>query len=64
MFIHPPNGIRAHGCGEGGKVFLVPAQQEQKKPKWPTDKDPREKRKKKKEKKRKAQQMNIANGAK
>ena len=46
-------------CGEGGDVFVVPTQRGQKKPKWPTHKDPGEKKKK-----RKAQQMNIANGAK
>ena len=46
-------------CSEGGEVFMVPTQQGQRKPKWPTHKDPREKRKK-----RKAQQKNIANGAK
>ena len=46
-------------CGEGGDVFVVPTQRGQKKPKWPTHKDPGEKRKK-----RKAQQKNIANGAK
>ena len=47
-------------CGEGGDVFMVPTQRGQRKPKWPTHKDPREK----KRKKRKAQQRNIANGAK
>ena len=41
-------------CGEGGDVFMVPTQQGQRKPKWPTHKDLGEKRKK-----RKAQQMNI-----
>ena len=46
-------------CGEGGDVFMVPTQRGQRKPKWPTHKDPREKRKK-----RKVQQRNIANGAK
>ena len=46
-------------CGEDGDVFMVPTQRGQRKPKWPTHKDPREKRKK-----RKAQQKNIANGAK
>ena len=46
-------------CGEGGDVFMVPTQRGQRKPKWPTYKDPREKRKK-----RNAQQRNIANGAK
>ena len=46
-------------CGEGGDVFMVPTQRGQRKPKWPTHKDPKEKRKK-----RKAQQINIANGAK
>ena len=44
-------------CGEGGEVFMVLTQRGQRKPKWPTHKDPREKRKK-----RKAQQKNIANG--
>ena len=46
-------------CGEGGKVFMVPTQWRQEKPKWPTHKDLGEGKKKKK----KAQQMNIANGA-
>ena len=46
-------------CGEGGDVFMVPTQWGQRKPKWPTHKDPGEKRKK-----RKARQRNIANGAK
>ena len=46
-------------CSDGGDVFMIPTQQEQRKPKWPTHKDPGEKRKK-----RKAQQMNITNGAK
>ena len=46
-------------CGEGGDVFMVPTQRGQRKPKWPTHKDPGEKRKK-----RKAQQRNIANGTK
>ena len=46
-------------CGEGGDVFMVPTQQGQRKPKWPTHKDPGEKWKK-----RKTQQRNIANGAK
>ena len=50
-------------CGEGGDVFMVPTQRGQRKPKWPTHKDPGEKKKKKK-KKKKAQQRNIANGAK
>ena len=36
-------------CGEGGDVFMVPTQQGQRKPKWPTHKDPGEKRKKRKE---------------
>ena len=45
--------------GKGGDVFMVPTQRGQRKPKWPTHKDPGEKRKK-----RKAQQRNIANGAK
>ena len=45
--------------GEGGEVFVVPTQWEQRKPKQPTHKDPGEKRKK-----RKARQRNIANGAK
>ena len=44
-------------CGEGGEVFMVPIQWGQRKPKWPTHKDPGKKRKK-----RKAQQRNIANG--
>ena len=44
-------------CGEGGEVFMVSTQREQRKPKWPTHKDPGEEKKK-------AQQMNIANGAK
>ena len=35
-------------CGEGGDVFVVPTQRGQKKPKWPTHKDPGEKRKKRK----------------
>ena len=46
-------------CSEGGDVFMVPTQRGQRKPKWPTHKDPKEKRKK-----RKVQQINIANGAK
>ena len=46
-------------CSEGGDVFMVPIQRGQRKPKWPTHKNPEEKRKK-----RKAQQRNIANGAK
>ena len=46
-------------CSEGGDVFMVPIQRGQRKPKWPTHKDPGEKRKK-----RKVQQRNIANGAK
>ena len=46
-------------CGKGGDMFMVPTQRGQRKPKWPTHKDPGEKRKK-----RKAQQMNIGNGAK
>ena len=45
-------------CGEGGEMFMIPTQRGQKKPKWPTHKDPGE------EKKKKTQQMNIANGAK
>ena len=49
-------------CSEGGDVFMVPIQRGQRKPKWPTHKDPGEKRKKKKEEE--AQQRNIANGAK
>ena len=51
--------VRAHS----GDVFTVPTQRGQRKPKWPTHKDPREKKKKKK-KKKKAQQRNIVNGAK
>ena len=35
-------------CGEDGDVFMVPTQRGQRKPKWPTDKDPGEKKKKKK----------------
>ena len=31
-------------CGEGGDVFMVPTQWGQKKPKWPTHKDPGEKK--------------------
>ena len=46
-------------CGEGGEVFMIPTQRGQKKPKWPTHKDPGEGKKKKK-----TQQINIANGAK
>ena len=46
-------------CGEGGDVFMIPTQQEQRKAKWPTHKDPAEKRKK-----RKVQQRNIVNSAK
>ena len=60
MFISPTSGIRAHGgVWRSCDVFVVPTQRGQKKPKWPTHKDPEEKKKK-----RKAQQMNIANGAK
>ena len=39
-------------CGEGGKVFMVPTQQGQRKPKRPTHKDPEKK------------YIYIANGAK
>ena len=46
-------------CGDGDEVFMVPIQRGQRKPKWPTHKDPGEEKKKKR-----AQQMNIANGAK
>ena len=35
-------------CGEGGDVFMVPAQRGQRKPKWPTHKDPGEKERKEK----------------
>ena len=45
--------------GEGGEVFMIPTQRGQKKPKWPTHKDPGKGKKKKK-----TQQINIANGAK
>ena len=41
-------------CGEGGEVFMVSTQREQRKPKWPTHKDL--------EKKKKG--GNFANGAK
>ena len=34
-------------CGEGGDVFMVPTQWGQKKPKWPTHKDPGEKKERK-----------------
>ena len=34
-------------CGEGGDVFMVSTQQGQRKPKWPTHKDPREKKERK-----------------
>ena len=51
-------------CGKGGEVFMVPTQQGQRKPKWPTHKEPGGKKEKEKEKKKKAQQRNIANGAK
>ena len=47
-------------CSEGGEVFMVPTQRGQRKPKWPTHKDPGEGKKKKK---KKFQQRNIANGA-
>ena len=50
-------------CSKGGEVFMVPTQHVQRKPKWPTHKDPRGKKEKEKEKK-KIQQRNIANGAK
>ena len=46
-------------CSEGGEMFMVPTQRGQRKPKWPTHKDPREEKKKKE-----TQQRNIANGAK
>ena len=39
-------------CGEGGDVFMVPTQRGQRKPKWPTHKDPEKK------------YIYIANGAK
>ena len=34
-------------CGEGGDVFMVPIQWGQRKPKWPTHKDPGEKKERK-----------------
>ena len=41
-------------CGKGGEVFMVPTQQGQRKPKWPThkEKDPGGKKEKEKEKKK------------
>ena len=39
-------------CGKGGEVFVVPTQQGQRKPKWPTHKDPGGKKEKEKEKKK------------
>ena len=33
-------------CSEGGEMFMVPTQRGQRKPKWPTHKDPREEKKK------------------
>ena len=35
-------------CSEGGEVFMVPTQQGQRKPRWPTHKDPGEEKRKKK----------------
>ena len=35
-------------CGEGGDVFMIPTQRGQRKPKWPTHKDPGEKERKEK----------------
>ena len=40
-------------CGEGGEVFMVDTQREQRKPKWPTHKDLEKKK-----------MGNFANGAK
>ena len=40
-------------CGKGGEVFMVPTQQGQRKPKWPTHKEPGGKKEKEKEKKKK-----------
>ena len=37
-------------CGEGGDVFMVPTQRGQRKPKWPTHKDPGEEKKERNEK--------------
>ena len=37
-------------CSEGGEVFMVPTQRGQRKPKWPTHKDPGEGKKKEEKK--------------
>ena len=58
VFIYLTSGIRVRlVCSEGGDVFMVPMQRGQRKPKWPTHKNPGEKRRNK----RKTQQKNIAN---
>ena len=48
-------------CGESGDMFMVPTQRGQRKPKWPTHKDPGEKKKKRKKKPNKGILLMVLN---